>query len=251
MKILCQSCAAKYTIADDKVVGKVIKIKCKKCSATIVVNGNDPATFAQQGALEPAADEQATKLFTQANGAGDGAMAPNEWTVSVADDDQRTLTTEQILEGYRAGQIPGDAFVWRDGMSDWLPLVNVPELMAMMGGGAAPAPAPMPAAFESTAALPAAAYGAPAYADTNGNGNGYGVHVTSPQPAAIHATAPMAPMAPEPLAAAPVATAPAARRAGGRGGDLFGGGGGAGMAGAAAAAAQVGERNETDRKSVV
>ncbi|NUO52212.1 MAG: hypothetical protein HOV80_25445, partial [Polyangiaceae bacterium] len=37
MKISCQSCAAKYTIADEKVVGKVIKLKCKKCSSTIVV----------------------------------------------------------------------------------------------------------------------------------------------------------------------------------------------------------------------
>ena len=36
MKISCQSCAAKYTIADEKVVGKIVKIRCKKCSATIV-----------------------------------------------------------------------------------------------------------------------------------------------------------------------------------------------------------------------
>lgn len=243
MKILCQSCAAKYTIADDKVVGKVIKIKCKKCSSTIVVNGNDPATFAQQGALETAADEQATKLFTQQNGAGDGAMAANEWTVSVADDDQRTLTTDQIVEGYRAGQIPGDAFVWRDGMGDWLPLVNVPELMALMGGAAAApayAPAaPAPAAFESTAALPVGAYGAPAY-DANG---GYGAPAHSPAPAPEPMAA--APYAPPAAAPAPApAAAPAARRAGGRGGDLFGGGGG-GMAAATQAATQVGERNET------
>ena len=43
MKITCQACAAKYTIADEKVLGKVVKIRCKKCGATIVVNGNDPA----------------------------------------------------------------------------------------------------------------------------------------------------------------------------------------------------------------
>ncbi|QUS47076.1 zinc-ribbon domain-containing protein [Salmonella enterica] len=41
MKIQCQSCQAKYTIADEKVLGKVVKIRCKKCSATIVINGNE------------------------------------------------------------------------------------------------------------------------------------------------------------------------------------------------------------------
>ena len=39
MKISCQSCQAKYTIADDKVLGKIVKIRCKKCGETIVVNG--------------------------------------------------------------------------------------------------------------------------------------------------------------------------------------------------------------------
>src|SRR6185295_7308909 len=41
MKISCQSCSAKYTIADEKVLGKIVKIRCKKCGATIVINGNE------------------------------------------------------------------------------------------------------------------------------------------------------------------------------------------------------------------
>jgi predicted Zn finger-like uncharacterized protein len=67
MKISCQSCAAKYTIADEKVVGKVIKIKCKKCSSTIVVNGNDPAVLAQLAAGDGFAgeDQAATQLATR------------------------------------------------------------------------------------------------------------------------------------------------------------------------------------------
>jgi predicted Zn finger-like uncharacterized protein len=109
MKISCQSCAAKYTIADDKVLGKVIKIKCKKCGSTIVVNGNDPAVLAQlQGGGGMAADaagfddQAATKLLDQspfAAGMGPGPD-PNEWTVSVSDDDQRTMTTAQIAEEF-------------------------------------------------------------------------------------------------------------------------------------------------------
>ncbi|HEX2660455.1 MAG TPA: zinc-ribbon domain-containing protein, partial [Polyangia bacterium] len=39
MKIVCDSCSTKYSISDDKVRGKVFKIRCKKCSHIIVVKG--------------------------------------------------------------------------------------------------------------------------------------------------------------------------------------------------------------------
>lgn len=37
MKFSCNKCHAKYAIADEKVRGKVLKIRCKKCQAIIVV----------------------------------------------------------------------------------------------------------------------------------------------------------------------------------------------------------------------
>ncbi len=33
MKIVCDNCATKYQIADEKVSGKAFKIRCKKCGA--------------------------------------------------------------------------------------------------------------------------------------------------------------------------------------------------------------------------
>ena len=41
MKIVCDNCSTKYSIADEKVRGKVFKIKCKKCSHIIVVKGTE------------------------------------------------------------------------------------------------------------------------------------------------------------------------------------------------------------------
>jgi predicted Zn finger-like uncharacterized protein len=58
MKITCQSCQSKYTVSDDKVQGKTVKIKCRKCGATIVVNssgattGGDAAPASQSGAQQ-------------------------------------------------------------------------------------------------------------------------------------------------------------------------------------------------------
>ena len=226
MKISCQSCAAKYTIADEKVVGKVIKIKCKKCGATIVVNGNDPAALAQQIQAEAASfDENAsTQLFAQSGAAGAGS--PDEWTVSVTDEDQRTMTTQQVVQAYADGTIATDTFVWKDGMADWLPLAEVPELATQLaatgangGGGAAYAAQPSAAAFPP--------------------GGGAAYETTA------SVASPVMPAAAAPMAAAPM---PAARRAGGRGNvDLFGSrdAGGAAAAAANAAAQNIGERNES------
>ena len=37
MKFLCDKCKTRYTISDEKVRGKVLKIRCKNCAHIIVV----------------------------------------------------------------------------------------------------------------------------------------------------------------------------------------------------------------------
>ena len=118
MKISCQSCAAKYTIADEKVVGKIVKIRCKKCSATIVINGNDTAALAAGGA-----DTSGMPDFAPTE-----SVAGEPWTVNVADGDQRTLTVGEIVQLYKAGIVVDDSYCWRDGMGDWLPLNEIEQL---------------------------------------------------------------------------------------------------------------------------
>src|SRR5579859_4340232 len=106
MKITCQACAAKYTIADDKVLGKVVKIRCKKCGATILVNGNDPSAAGS------------TSLSPVPPSAYGSSSATEVWTVSVADGDQRTMTDEEVVAAFRAGTIDAETYVWKDGMGD-------------------------------------------------------------------------------------------------------------------------------------
>ena len=45
----------KYTIADEKVLGKIVKIRCKKCGATIVINGNESGAGSQPNTAAAAA----------------------------------------------------------------------------------------------------------------------------------------------------------------------------------------------------
>lgn len=121
MKISCQSCQAKYTIADEKVLGKIVKIRCKKCGATIVINGNDPESA------------------HAAAGGGEAAAEQDQWTVNVADGDQRTMTVEEIVQEFKSGLVNEETFCWKDGMNDWLPLREIDALysaVAQAGGGA-------------------------------------------------------------------------------------------------------------------
>src|SRR4030081_3628968 len=106
MKITCQSCQAKYTIADEKVAGKTVKIKCKKCGASIVVSGAEgagagpiAAPVAAPVAAPPGDEgkgEGATRVFAEGAASGGGAGG-DEWTVNVTDEDQRTLSGPQIV----------------------------------------------------------------------------------------------------------------------------------------------------------
>ena len=44
MRIVCDNCATKYSISDEKVRGKVFKIRCKNCSHVIIVRGDSVET---------------------------------------------------------------------------------------------------------------------------------------------------------------------------------------------------------------
>lgn len=187
MKISCQSCQAKYTIADEKVLGKVVKIRCKKCSATIVINGND-------GGLGGPPGSENVYDYTPHSSA-------EQWTVNVADGDQRTMTVGEIAEAYRQGVLNDESYCWKEGLPDWLPLREIESLHHACLAGPKPSIALDPSQADE---------GPTRVGDPRApNGNvGYGGAAT---PAAA--------------AASSAAAAAAARRAGGRapGADLFGG----------------------------
>jgi hypothetical protein len=61
----------------------------------------------------------------------------NLWAVSYADDDDRELTTEELVKELDAGVLDADTLVWRQTMPDWCALGDVPELAAHLPRGAA------------------------------------------------------------------------------------------------------------------
>jgi predicted Zn finger-like uncharacterized protein len=140
MKVSCQACGAKYTIADEKVRGRKVKIRCKSCGTPIVVDG---------ASSTPPEAAAATAAVTA--GAAAPAAAGPAWSVNLSDTDQRTMTTQEIVQGWKAGIVTNDAFVWKDGMGDWVAILECAELKALLPAPAAAAvPTPAPAAAGGT-----------------------------------------------------------------------------------------------------
>jgi predicted Zn finger-like uncharacterized protein len=155
VKISCPSCAAKYSIADEKVQDRLAKIRCRKCSATIVIDGKvSPAnvyTTAGEGEEAHGAD-QSTE--TSAVAAASGV----EYSVDFGEGDQRSMALGELVTSYNAGQVTAETYIWAEGFSDWKMLQDVPEVVDALNVAAsapepvAPAPAPTPAPAPARAA---------------------------------------------------------------------------------------------------
>src|SRR5687768_16412104 len=84
MKFHCDRCKTRYSIADERVRGKILKIRCKNCSAVITVKEsgsntsvelvNKPAAGGGAAAAKPsAAGSSSSGALRQVAAAGGGA----------------------------------------------------------------------------------------------------------------------------------------------------------------------------------
>jgi predicted Zn finger-like uncharacterized protein len=151
VKISCPACAAKYSIADEKVQDKLAKIRCRKCGTTIVIDGkvSPPNVFAGEASQveSPAVSDPGHAPSADA-GAGSG-----EYSVDFGDNDQRSMTLADLVAAYNTGEVTTETFIWADGMDDWQPLGQVQSVVDALHSGGAPAPAPAPLPIAAPAAV--------------------------------------------------------------------------------------------------
>ena len=158
MKIVCDSCGAKYSIADEKVAGKVFKIRCKKCQNIIVVRGNQ-------------SEEQAAGVAAPAAGGGDPGFSAGDsqddaygetpvWHVVIDREQVGPMTPSDVRDRYATGDINEETFIWREGFSDWLRLDAVDDF-ADISQATKVAPASVAMGMAAGAGMSDAAWNAP------------------------------------------------------------------------------------------
>lgn len=154
MKIVCENCGAKYSIADEKVKGKVFKIRCKKCSESIVVRGETQEPAPEPAVAAPPAEDSLipppmpageededgdaeTRVFDYSGYQSDD-KDPAVWHIVVDGQQQGPYTGAQIHEYLGAGSLDQETYIWREGFDDWLPIRSAIDTIP--GGRAAAAP---------------------------------------------------------------------------------------------------------------
>jgi len=120
MKIVCDSCGAKYSIADEKVAGKIFKIRCKKCSSVLEVRG----------------DQTGAHPFADANAAQE-PEGEATWYIVVDGEQKGPLPPIELSQLFAKGAVGLDSYVWKEGFDDWKVASDVPELTQIFGGPSA------------------------------------------------------------------------------------------------------------------
>ena len=118
MKIICDNCRTKYSIADEKVRGKVFKIRCKKCQNIIVVRGTQQEDSAPQQPQDP---------DFGADAHGDTPV----WHMVIDREQVGPMTAADVRDRYAKGDVNEETYIWREGMGSWQRLGSTEEFAEM------------------------------------------------------------------------------------------------------------------------
>lgn len=166
MNFSCNKCQRRYSITDDKVRGKTVKVRCKNCQNVISVEG-PPAEAEESTRVVSLADverlreqdrslaEEATAAVTQpapvvaANTSWEDEPTRtmplrdtrSPWFVMVKSQQEGPLDEGALGELVASGAITARSYFWQQGMPDWKRGQDIPELAGLFEPAAPPSPA--------------------------------------------------------------------------------------------------------------
>ncbi len=169
MNFSCNKCQRRYSIADDKVRGKTVKVRCKNCQNVISVEG-PPQEAEESTRVVALADVERLReqsLAEEEAAAAEVAAAPasaqtwddeptrtmplrdsrSPWFVMVKSKQEGPLDEAVLAEMVAAGTITARSYFWQQTMPDWKRGSDIAELASLFAPAAPPPPpAPMRAA---------------------------------------------------------------------------------------------------------
>ncbi|HVJ17247.1 MAG TPA: zinc-ribbon domain-containing protein [Polyangiaceae bacterium] len=114
MNIACIACPARYAISDEKIVGRKVRIGCKRCGAKLVVDGT----------TEP--------VSVRADTGTPSAPPAERYHLALSHDQRERGDLKRIVELYGRGAISASTLAWREGMGQWLPLFEIETVAAAL-----------------------------------------------------------------------------------------------------------------------
>lgn len=103
MKFYCDKCRTKYSIADEKVRGKVLKVRCKKCSHIITVREAASPAAGPKAAAPPRLPQR-------------GEV---QWYYSINGQSFGPLRQGQLANKFARGELGDAVYVWNETFTEW------------------------------------------------------------------------------------------------------------------------------------
>ena len=162
MKFLCDRCKTRYSIGDDRVRGKILKIRCKNCANVITVREgmtaddddrrSRPTTAAPMSTVgQPATDDGAlASAFAQQLAKPPPALE-EEWYVSIDGVQSGPFGLAAAQRWISTKAFDADLHCWSEGFDDWLPVDKVSHFRGLRKKprpSTAPPPTPRPRPVE-------------------------------------------------------------------------------------------------------
>jgi predicted Zn finger-like uncharacterized protein len=123
VKFVCDKCKTRYSIGEDRVRGKILKIRCKNCANVITVREGMDA----DGENRTGRSTMAVPLVG-ANVSGPVAAPSSlheEWYVSIDGVQTGPLTLLDAQRWITSKPLDAELHCWNEGFDDWLPVDKV------------------------------------------------------------------------------------------------------------------------------
>jgi predicted Zn finger-like uncharacterized protein len=133
MKFNCDQCQTRYSIGDEKVRGKVLKIRCKTCGNIIVVREEAKVVQAEASAL---AERQVAQAASGGAGAGPAlppampaSTAPpaTDWYMAIKGQQHGPSKKDAVVQLLREGKITPRTYMWHEALPSWTRLKDLPD----------------------------------------------------------------------------------------------------------------------------
>jgi predicted Zn finger-like uncharacterized protein len=164
MKFVCDRCLTKYSIADEKVRGRILKIRCKSCSNIITVKESAPSAFANSGGdsdrtvitsgPHPPAPSPVPAVRAKPEGrpirpptlppAGAGAGDDIQWFLAIEGVQTGPFSRKALVDKLTTLPKDSDVHVWNDNLDGWKPPRDVPAVARDLQARQRSAPQPPP-----------------------------------------------------------------------------------------------------------
>lgn len=131
MNVTCHHCQKRYLIADEKVRGRSVKIRCKRCESVITIEGEEGKAGGSPAAAPPSNQKAGLDLASV-------------WFALLQGKQQGPMDVK-LLEGkIRSGEIGQRTYLWRQGMPSWKRAGELAELAPFFAPEPQAAPAEPP-----------------------------------------------------------------------------------------------------------